>query len=446
MLTLNLQDTLTKIKIALDRREEPFLGYLAKFHKFVPLTDEMKEVYKIQEGKNEVQFLMGVNANAEIYYYEEDCKKLTERELCGLVAHELTHTMLRHTTHTPKEFDHLIANIAQDLVVNWHCNQADFKLPEINNDKSKRRGSLIPDSRGNAWFVLDIETPTGVSKVEISIKDIPAKHWIAIYREIIDQIKSNTGITVGTGGMTIIFDGIGKPDAHIFKSKPDSNRPDCPGSDEYWRFKVAEAAEHARQKGKLSGNFKVFLDKFFAAKIDWREKLKTAFITSVYNDITWNRPKRSAICRNIYLPTYYSEALKAVISVDSSGSISDKLLKQFMGEVEAILSACQSVDVDLLIGDINLEHYHITNENLETLTQIQIKGRGGTSHWELVKWINANASDAKLLITLTDGYSDIQSCFKELPPECKTIIVLGDADTRTINEMENFGQVIVIED
>lgn len=445
MLALSVADTIIKIKIALDRREEPFLGYLAKFHKFIPMPDDMKKFYNIQDGKKDIQFLMCVNAKAEVYYYEPDCVKLTEKELCGVVAHEIIHTMLRHTTHTPDTYDPTIANVAQDLVVNWHCIQANFSLPK-NDKNAEEYGSLIPDYSGKAIFVLRLKTELGDTSVQFIIKDIPKKHWIEIYKEIISEIENKTGTKFNSSKMLVTFEGVGKIDGHDFKSKPENNDITSPCSDEYWKFKIAEAAEHAKSKGNMHSNFKSFLDKLLTPKINWRDKLRTAFITSVGNEITWQRPKRNAICRDLHLPTVYSDTLKAIISIDSSGSISNNLLKQFMTEVAAILSACQSVELDLLIGDTQLKHHAITNRDLDELTKIPIEGRGGTSHRDLVKWVNEHAENAKLLIVLTDGYSDIESCFDQLPSTCKTLIVLGESDKSVAEKLEPFGQIIIIED
>ncbi len=442
-LELSVAQTLIKIKVALDRREEPFLGYIAKFHKFVPLSEgEVDEMLKhrsinSKKSKNEFKFLMGVNAEGVIFYYPEDCSKLTEVTLCGVVAHELMHTVLRHVVRTPRRLDVNIANIAQDLIVNWHCTQMRFRLPKV-VEGTENKGGLVPSEDGLAVF--DVMVGDDGSKVTVRIDDIPHKTWLMIYHEIMDQLTQGDG-NGGSGKYYVQ----GRFDHHDFQESPKSSKPGDPGSEQYWKFKIAEAWQYTKQKGTKSGHMMGLIADLMEPKMDWRSILRN-LVSSGIGDITsWRKPKRGAICRDIYLPNTYSEEVKVVCAIDTSGSVSDECLRTFVSETVSILKLYPKVELDVLVCDCQLKAYSYTERDLDEIERLPIHGRGGTSHKPVVDWVLEHRPDTRILICFTDGESDIEHEFGRLPDTCRKIFALGES-CRTVQErLAKYGEVLIVD-
>ena len=517
-LEMSVAQTLIKIKIALDRREEPFLGYIAKFHKFVPLTDGEIEALTARnedgydnglkdDDPRNWKYLMGVDVCANIYYNAKSLAKLSEVVVCGVVAHELMHTVLRHTTKRRKDYNHHIMNIAEDIVVNWHCQKMGFQLPEPVDPEF----GLMPRYDNTVQFKVRLcehkkksECSSGCFKV-IRIDNIPKKTSVMIYHEIINQLtqkqqgkmgqcscpmchgtghvprqaggqgqqqgqsQQGQGQQQGQGGgrqqqqqqgqgggqqdpNCPMCGGKGKTapkldgqfDFHKFDEKSQSNNPNDPGSDQYWRFKVAEAWQYCKQRGTQAGHMMGMLGELLEPKVDWKSILRNLIVTGIGDETSWRKPKRSAICRGIYLPTTYSEEVKAVVAIDTSGSISDKDLQTFVTEVANILSTYPKVDLDVLVCDCDLKAYQYSERDLDTVKDVPLHGRGGTSHEPVVEWILKERPDAKLLIAFTDGISDIQQTFPRLPGSCRKVIALSERYRGIEQEMERYGETLII--
>jgi predicted metal-dependent peptidase len=110
------------------------------------------------------------------------------------------------------------------------------------------------------------------------------------------------------------------------------------------------------------------------AQVDWRTIL-WRILASSPND--WRGWDRRGIWKQAYTPTLTGTRLRAVVGIDTSGSISRSLLRIFLSELEGILRAIEHLEIDLywtdtaLYGPIRL---HSRSEVLELTPE----GGGGT--------------------------------------------------------------------
>ena len=179
-------------------------------------------------------------------------------------------------------------------------------------------------------------------------------------------------------------------------------------------------------------------------EVNWRAELAKWIVASLPHDFTWRRPNRKSASLGVYLPGSVKEGLVVIVHTDTSGSISDELLSQFLAEIRSILTSFQNVDMTLIVCDAEIQEViHLTSDNVPE--RLKFKGRGGTSHTPVVEWINANASDARLFITLTDGYSDIESCFENLPETCERLILLKESSHALAEALSEYGVILEVD-
>ena len=72
---------------------------------------------------------VGVDAKGELYYNEEFIEKLDRNAVTGILCHEVLHVALLHMLRTGNR-NRVLANIAQDVVVNMMVKKAGLHLTE----------------------------------------------------------------------------------------------------------------------------------------------------------------------------------------------------------------------------------------------------------------------------------------------------------------------------
>ena len=167
---------------------------------------------------------------------------------------------------------------------------------------------------------------------------------------------------------------------------------------------LAEEAISLLESEFKRGEAPAFIERFFKldynGKIDWREELKSALDRYFRDDYTLLPPSKKLLSYGIYLPSSISQTFRLVIAVDSSGSVDEKLLSEFLSEVNFLMSLVQNYQIELLVCDDKI-HSHKTfysGDNLEVV----LKGGGGTDFRPVFKHIDENFDDVKLLLYFTD--------------------------------------------
>ncbi len=147
-------------------------------------------------------------------------------------------------------------------------------------------------------------------------------------------------------------------------------------------------------KEKLIGgrNFKSALDRYFR------------------DDYTLLPPSKKLLSYGIYLPSSISQTFRLVIAVDSSGSVDEVLLNEFLSEVNFLMSLVQNYQIELLVCDDKI-HSHKTFYSGDSL-EVELKGGGGTDFRPVFKYIEDELDDVKLLLYFTD----LEGFFPDISP------------------------------
>lgn len=153
-------------------------------------------------------------------------------------------------------------------------------------------------------------------------------------------------------------------------------------------------------------------------------------------------PHKKSIATQIYMPNIVKEGIEIVCAIDTSGSINEKDLSDFLSEIFAICRAYQQqLKMTLITCDAKIQDtYEIANGSIDTIkNDVKMKGGGGTSFLPVVKWIEENKRDAKLLLYLTDGFGDK---IEKQPYDILWVLSKGGSDEL----LKDVGQVIKLED
>ncbi len=110
------------------------------------------------------------------------------------------------------------------------------------------------------------------------------------------------------------------------------------------------------------------------------------------------------------MPNYLKERINVSIGIDTSGSIGQEELGEFLSEVIGIARAYkEQLDMKIYFHDTNVHStYHIENGSIEKIKQMKIKGGGGTSHQEVLEKMQNDKPKTQVAVFLTDGYSDLE--------------------------------------
>ena len=365
---LTPNEKITRAKIQLNYTN-PFFAYLV-----VSL--------KPHERKN--MPTAGVNINADLYYNPSFVDKLSEEELQFLLCHECSHLAYGHLWRAEKR-DKYLFNWASDLTINTLLKANGFTLI---------KDCLSPNDK-DEWIYQGI-----------TIKDVSKKSSEELYDEIYqltpkinmtDFLKMLNDKSIdkhfysgeqGEGtGTPIIVEGMGEED---------------------WKRKLIEANVYAHQQGKEPLGMGRFIDKLLHPKLNWRQILKQSITSEYPVDFSYARPSRRSVSTGFYMPYIKKENLDIGVSIDTSGSITQKELTIFVSELVGIANSFEAIKMTLVTHDTEVyDETEITNANKGRLATIKIHGSGGTSHKNVYAW--AKKKGIKLLVCFTDLCSDLNT-------------------------------------
>jgi predicted metal-dependent peptidase len=180
------------------------------------------------------------------------------------------------------------------------------------------------------------------------------------------------------------------------------------------------------------------IERFFkitcSSKINWRDELKAALERFHKDDYTLLPPSKKFLHVGIYLPSCISQRFKFVVAIDTSGSVDEKLLNEFLSELNFLTNTISNYQIELLLCDDKiLSHKTLYSGDI---LEAEINGGGATDFRPVFEFIEHEFEDVKLLIY----FSDLDGIFpKEEPNYALKWVSPKESDVP-------FGEVIVLED
>ena len=308
-----------------------------------------------------------------VYLNPEAAARLAPAELDGLLLHEVLHAALSHVGRRgPRDKKHW--NRAADLIVNGMVAQAGLPVAE---------GTARDDH---------LET--------LSVEEV----YAALERTEEEQQGE------GEGEAGDLLDG---PPSD---APPGSTRSGQKPSDlsRRWkgRLEQARAAQSMSGKGADPLGLHRELARLAPARLDWKSQL-WRFLART--PVDFGGFDRRFVGRGLYLEALDDESLKALIAVDTSGSVDDEAVKALVAEVQGILGAYPHVRAELYYADTEAYGPYPLTAGSEIPPA---QGGGGTDFRPVFGKVEEHSPD--LLVYLTDGYGD----FPEVPPRVPTLWVV----------------------
>ncbi|ODU27544.1 MAG: hypothetical protein ABS93_03455, partial [Thiobacillus sp. SCN 62-729] len=185
---------------------------------------------------------------------------------------------------------------------------------------------------------------------------------------------------------------------------------------EQWKNRLAAAAQAARQAGKLSQSMMRWVDDLLAPSLPWRALLARFFAVNQRDDYSWRRPSRRE--GDALLPRLSSEGIDVVAAIDTSGSISDEELREFVTELDALKGQVRA-RVTLLACDNHVAEQAPWEFEPWDAMQLpaELSGGGGTDFRPVFDWVEAENRSPDMLVYFTDAEGD----FPKVPPNYPVI-------------------------
>src|SRR3990167_30620 len=358
-------------------KHSPFFAHLVLRLNVKEFSKEMEE-----EGKR----TMAVDTFNNLYYSPKWVKKLTEKQLMGVICHE---TLFRSFVHLVRinQRDMLIWNVATDIVINNLLVNNKFELP---------KEGLIPENN-----VIELKDEKG--KIICAVKDIDKKSAEIVYDEIYNSLKKNK--KAGSYIDSKRFD------KHIISDKKElspEKQKELDKNLKDWKHAVVSADAYARNIGKLPLGMDRYIGEMLDEKVNWKEVLYKYISNSIPSDFSWSRQSKASQSLGIYMPRMMREEIEVCAVIDTSGSIQQKELDEFTSEIIYLGKSFNHVKLRVITCDASVQDvYEIDGEIGRYLKDMKLHGGGGTSFKVALNYIKEEFPSTRIVVYFTDGFGDV---------------------------------------
>tara|TARA_B100000809_G_C15062094_1_gene502739 strand:+ start:12 stop:1226 length:1215 start_codon:yes stop_codon:yes gene_type:complete len=300
-------------------------------------------------------------------------ESLSDPELDFLVGHEVLHCVFDHMT-AREDRDHMLYNMAADYNIN-------MTLVEQNIGKP-----ISEDKLGGGKICLDYKY-RGMNSYEI-YDDLLKEGAVGETMDVHFQLGDGDDKTDGEGKVGSEGDGLSEEEKKALADE----------------IKQAVISASQQAGGDVPGNIKRMIAELVEPKMNWRELLRSQLQSSIKNDFTFMRPsKRSG--KVIFPGMNKDEQLDIVVALDTSGSISEDMLREFLSEVQGIMGQYADYKIRVMQFDTNVYGDEVfTGDDGRDITEYDIKGGGGTDFDCVFEHMVNESIEPDQLIMFTDGY------------------------------------------
>lgn len=300
---------------------------------------------------------LAVDARANIYYNHDFIESLTVPQIVWGLCHEVGHVIGQHAIRKGAR-NHKKWNYAGDAWINDTLDDSNV-------------GQRIPNT--------------------VNMAGSKDKTTETIYDELPDNHGDNglgDDVIYGVGA-----DGNGRP------LTPDEIK-EIEGQ---IKIEIAEAAQAAKMRGKLSGKLAEMVAGLLEVKTPWYDILEKHMTACVAQGQSWRRPNRRFV--EHYLPSVdkLPQMGELVVQVDVSGSISKTELDYYNGHLSRIIEQCRPEKVHVLYTDTEVQK-HVEFECGEAV-QLEFYSGGGTDMPAGFDFLAKQGIEPQVFVCLTDGYT-----------------------------------------
>lgn len=320
-----------------------------------------------------------------LYYNVDFFSKMTREEIDFVVAHEVMHCVYDHMSRRGSR-DKRLWNCSGDYVINL----------ELVDNRIGRLPTTIDglyDTRFRNMFTEEI---------------------FDILKEENDNGKGDGDADSFDVHIDMSPDGDDSGDSDGQKGDSTGKNGPIPLSKEQKHQIKDEIKQAVMQAAKAAGagntpaGVKRLINELTDPQMDWREILNMCIQSCIKSDFTFQRPSRKAWGSGIYLPGMLNDFMLDVdIAIDTSGSISERMLRDFLGEIKGIMEQFAEFKLRLWTFDTavhNMQEFSSDGDGLESLLEYDIQGGGGTEFMVNWDYMEENGIEPHKFIVFTDGY------------------------------------------
>lgn len=295
---------------------------------------------------------------------------------CGLMRQFTVTGKVKFKDGSELPYDQMLMNMAMDYVIN------DILI-------ESKVGEFVPGGCHD----------TSIGKSTDSFLDV--------YKKIYKMDKSGKG----AGGKS--FDILLPPGAAQGKDPAQAQQD---RSQTEWDTAVAAAVASAKAQGKLPVALERLFKEVLEPTVSWQEYIRAFFARKVGSGgYDWRKPDRRLIQRDIIAPSRAGNGCgDVVVAIDTSGSIGQRELDHFFGELRGILEDVRPNKVHLVWCDAKVHHV----DELDSATDLgglKPHGGGGTAFEPVFSWISDNNVRPDALVYLTDGMGSFPKDVPQYP-------------------------------
>lgn len=347
------------------------------------------------------------NINYQLAINEEFWTGLSDDHKMGLLKHELLHIAFGHLVSFSSFSNKKLANVAMDMEINQYI-----------------EASWLPEGGINIDDYTDIQLD----------RKAGCRYYYDQLLRLQDE-KDKNGST-GDQEMDNLLDNIASgdiPDHSTWEEFEDMSEAEKKLIEKQVQKILQDAKEQTiKKRGNVPGEIEglIVLDEVTKAKFDWKGYLRR--FTGTSTKIFTKKIRRKENYRYEDNPGLKIKMRQhMLLAIDTSGSVSDTELAEFMNEIHHIYKA--GVDITIVQCDTSIRSI----EPYKGKNDLKVHGRGGTEFDPVLDYYNANLKKYTSLVYFTDG-----ECYTSVKPRNRVLWVLSERSE--MNE-DLPGQVIKLE-
>ena len=378
------KDLIGKMDPKLDREVREILttarvGLLLKASFFGNLATRLKLV-------NADEWCATAATDGRNFYYNcKFIKMLRPKEVEFLFGHEVLHCVYDHFGRRG-ERDPMLWNIADDYCVN-----GDLKKHGVGEFITS-----VPCLYDKKYEGLCAEEVYDILYEKADKIDIGK-----LMDQMIDEHLDGEGDPDGEG------DKEGEDGDKKGKGRPKLSAEDRQQiKDEIKEAMLAAVAADADGAGNLPAGVRRILKDLTEPKMNWRELLRMQLESTIKSDYTWMKTGRKGWDMDAIMPGMKLEPMIDIaVAIDTSGSIGEDMLKDFLGEIQGIMESFPAYRIHVVSFDTETYNpVQYDSDNLDTICDYEPAGGGGTDFDCVYQYLKHNEIEPKRLVMFTDGY------------------------------------------
>lgn len=378
---------------------------------------------------------MAVDEGWRLYVNPSFADKLSERELVGVLWHELEHLLRAHHARAREmgvdRRTHRLWNLATDAAINDGAQELGFTLPE---------GVIYPERLG-------LE-PGGLEE--------------AYYRALLEQAEEDPFQREGDGPEGEGDGASPPPDAAAWDHGSGADgleRPwelprdhaEHPAVGEVQAAQLREEVarrvlEHHRSRGTLPAGMVRWAEGVVNPVVPWQRVLRSLVRQGLRQvlgrtRVSYERPhRRQAAFGRVLMPGSYDVRPRVAVVIDTSGSVSERMLAQALAEVDALLSR-----VGAEVWALAVDAAAAQAQKVRRARDIKLVGGGGTDMRVGIEAALELRPKVDLVVVLTDGFTP----WPAEPPRVPVVAgIFGDpeapAETHAVYAVPKFIKAVPI--